>query len=97
MKNFPVEKVATKAIYAAFLILKESGGQLPGREVISKIREIVEFTDWEKHNMQKTGYIRWESIMHFYTIDTQKAGYLRKQGGFWILTEEGEKAIDLGP
>lgn len=88
--------VAQKTIFAAFKILKENDGELPGKEVIDKIRETVEFTDWEKERYEKTGYIRWESILHFYTIDCIKAGYLRKSKGLWILTEEGEKAIKLG-
>ncbi len=54
-------------------------------------------TDWEKQVYEKTGYIRWESILHFYTIDCIKAGFLRKNKGVWYLTEEGEKAINLGP
>ena len=41
--------------------------------------------------------MRWETILRFYTIDCIKAGFLRKQKGKWILTEEGEKAIELGP
>ena len=40
--------------------------------------------------------MRWETILRFYTIDCIKAGFLRKQKGSWILTKEGEKAIDLG-
>ena len=70
---------------------------MPGRDVISKMRETVDFTEWEKERYEKTGYIRWESILHFYTIDCIKAGYLRKNKGIWSLTDEGEKAIKLGP
>jgi restriction system protein len=83
-------------MFAAFKILKEAGGQLPGKQVIDKIRNTVELTDWEKQVYEKTGYIRWESILHFYTIDCIKAGFLRKNKGIWYLTEEGEKAIKLG-
>lgn len=87
---------AAKTIYATFKILKEAGGELPGREVIQRIRETVEFTDWEKLRYEKTGYIRWESILHFYTIDCMKAGFLQKEKGVWILTSEGEEAMNLG-
>jgi len=87
---------ATKTIFATFQILKEAGGEMRGKEVIDKIRERTEFTDWEKERYEKTGYIRWESILHFYTIDCSKAGYLQKEKGVWILTTEGEEAIKLG-
>ena len=49
-----------------------------------------------KQIYEKTGYVRWESIFHFYTIDCIKAGYLRKNKGVWYLTDEGDKAISLG-
>jgi len=78
-------------------ILKAAGGHLPGREVINKVRETVSFTEWEKQILEKTGYVRWESILHFFTVDCTKAGYLRKNKGVWYLTEEGDKAMALGP
>lgn len=93
----PSKRAAAKTIFATFKILKDAGGQLPGKQVIEKIRNTVELTDWEKQVYEKTGYIRWESILHFYTIDCIKAGFLRKNNGVWYLTQEGEKAIKLGP
>ena len=89
--------VAEKTIYAAFNVIIEAGGEMRGKEVIEKIRESVEFNDYEKHVYEKTGYVRWESILHFYTIDCIKAGYLRKSKGLWIVTSEGEEAFKLGP
>ncbi len=95
-KLAPSKRSAAKNMYATFKILKEAGGQLPGKEVVEKIRNTVELTDWEKEVYKKTGYVRWESILHFYTIDCIKAGLMRKNKGVWYLTEEGEKAISLG-
>lgn len=92
----PSKAVAAKAIYAAFEILKAEGGELVGREVIDRIRNKVQFTDWEKEVYEKTGYVRWEAIMHFYTVDCAKAGYLRKSKGIWYLTPEGEQAMKKG-
>jgi len=88
--------IAEKTIYAAFNILKDNGGELRGKDVLDRIRESVDFNDYEKHRYEKTGYIRWESILHFYTIDCMKAGFLRKNKGLWTLTNEGEEAIKLG-
>ena len=88
--------IAEKTIYTAFNILKENGGELRGKDVVDKIRESVYFNEYEKHRYEKAGYIRWESILHFYTIDCMKAGFLRKNKGLWILTNEGEEAIKLG-
>lgn len=96
MSKSKSKKIAEKTIYAAFKIIKDNGGEMRGRDVVDKIRKTVTFDEYENHRYEKTGYIRWESILHFYTIDCMKAGYLRKQKGIWILTEEGEKAINLG-
>jgi restriction system protein len=91
------QRIAEKTIFATLKILMEVGGEMRGQEDVDKIRDDVEFDDYEKHRYEKTGYIRWESILHFYTIDCMKAGFLRKNKGMWILTEEGEEAIKLGP
>lgn len=97
MKEKSASKIiAEKTIYATFKILKEAGGQMRGKEVVDRIRETVEFNEYETHIYEKTGYVRWQSILHFYTIDCMKAGFLIKENGVWILTEEGEQAFELG-
>lgn len=95
-KLSPSMRCAAKTVFAAFEILKEVGGKLPAKEVMDLIPERIELTNWEQERYKKTGYIRWQSILHFYTIDCSKAGFLRKQKGIWYLTEEGEKSILLG-
>jgi restriction system protein len=90
------KKIAQKVIFATFQILQEVGGEMRGKKVVDKIRDTIELSEYEKHRYEKTGYIRWESILHFYTIDCMKAGFLRKQNGIWYLTQEGEEAIKLG-
>jgi restriction system protein len=90
-------KIAQKTIFAALQILQEADGELRGKEVVDKVREKLTFDDYESHIYEKTGYVRWESIMHFYTIDCVKAGYMRKQKGIWYITDEGEEALKLGP
>ncbi|MFK7050811.1 Restriction endonuclease [Flavobacterium columnare] len=96
MSKSKSQQIAEKTIFATFKILKEAGGEMRGKDVVDKIRETVQFDDYESHRYEKTGYIRWESILHFYTIDCMKAGFLRKHKGTWLLTDEGEKAIKLG-
>lgn len=92
----PSRALATKVVFEAFKILKAEGGQLSGKEVVEKIRKQVTFTDWDKEVYEKTGYVRWESILHFFTIDCIKAGYMRKSKGVWYLTPEGEEAMKMG-
>jgi len=89
-------ELASKVIFAALQILSEMGGQAPGREVISQVEKRVILDDWAKAVYEKSGYIRWQSILHFFSIDCIKAGYLVKKKGTWYLTPEGESALKLG-
>ena len=84
-------------LQTALQLIKENGGQMPYREVISKTAAKLQLTDYEKESYQKTGYIRWESILHFYSIDCTKAGWLRKKKGVWYITDEGIAALKLKP
>lgn len=96
-KTSKTTTIAQKTIFAALNILKQNGGEMRGKDVVEKVRESLEFDEYESHIYEKTGYVRWESIMHFYTIDCMKAGFMRKHKGVWYLTDEGEKALKLGP
>ncbi len=89
-------ELAAKVIFAALQILNEKGGQAPGREVLSEVEKRVTLDDWAKATYEKSGYIRWQSILHFFSIDCIKAGYLVKKKGVWYLTPEGENALKLG-
>ena len=88
---------AQKLLHAALKVLRDAGGEMSGREVISRVEKAVELSPWERERLEKSGYIRWQSILHFYTVDATKAGFMRKKKGVWVLTPEGTKAIDLGP
>jgi restriction system protein len=83
-------------MFAAMNILKEKGGQLSGREVIAEIQKRLTLSDWAKETYEKSGYTRWKSILHFFSIDLIKAQFLVKKKGVWYITQEGEEAIKLG-
>lgn len=82
-------------IKAAFEALKEAGGSLPLRDIKAAVAKRVELTPHDLEVYEKTGYVRWESVLHFYSIDCVKAGFLRKASGLWHLTPEGEKVMTL--
>lgn len=89
-------QLASKVIFAALTILKEKGGQSPGKEVIAEVEKRVELDDWARAVYEKSGYVRWQSILHFFSIDCIKAGFLVKKKGVWYITPEGENALNLG-
>lgn len=87
------ETLASKVLYAAMRALREYNGELPARRVIEEVGKTTTFNDWEKGVHQKTGNVRWKSVLHFYSIDCVKAGFLIKKNGVWYLTPEGESAL----
>ena len=80
---------------AAFEAIKAAGGTLPLRRVKAEVASRVLLTQADKHVFQKSGYVRWESVLHFYSIDCVKAGLLTKDSGLWSLTEAGLQAATL--
>lgn len=92
----PTRQLAAKVVFAALKILVEKGGEASGREVIAEIEKREQLDDWAKAVYEKSGYTRWKSILHFFSIDLIKAGFLVKKKGVWYITPEGEAAIKLG-
>ena len=88
-------ELAAKVVYAALEVLKENGGEMRSRDVMNEVEKRVDLDDWARQRYEKTGYIRWQSILHFFTIDCVKAGFLVKKAGKWYLTSEGEEALSL--
>jgi restriction system protein len=88
-------KRAAVLIKAAFEALDAAGGSLPMREVKREVAHRVALTDHDRQVYEKTGYVRWESILHFSSIRCVKAGFLRKSGGRWYLTPEGKAVMHL--
>jgi restriction system protein len=85
-----------KACYAAMEILKEKDEGLSSKELLRLIPKKVDFNEWEKHIYESTGQIRWTTILYFFSIDLEKAGYIVKQKGTWFITPEGKEALKLG-
>lgn len=88
--------LAEKLLFIAFKILKENSNEMRYDLLKKEIAKRINFNNWEKEIYEKNGYIRWEVILSFYSIDAVKAGYLIKNKGIWYLTENGEKSIELG-
>lgn len=77
--------------------LKNIGGQARLKDLFALAETKLNLTEHEKEPYEKTGYIRWRAIVHFYSIDCVKAGYIQKAGGKWSLTEQGEEALKQPP
>lgn len=92
----PTRQLAAKLSFAVLQILSEHSGELAAKELIEKVEQRVDLNDWARETLEKSGYVRWKSILHFFSIDLIKAGFLIKKQGVWYLTPEGEAALKLG-
>ena len=89
-------KSSAKTMYAAMTILSKNGGSMPIRILMQEIEKSIELSAWEKEVLENTGNIRWQSNMHFTSVDYVRAGFLIKKKGTWIITPEGEEKLKLG-
>ncbi len=83
-------------MFAAMNILSKNGGSMPIRLLMQEIEKAIELSSWEKEILENTGNIRWQSNMHFTSVDYVRAGFLIKKKGAWTITPEGEEALKLG-
>lgn len=88
--------LASKLVFETLKILKENDGEMASSLLMEILPQKVCLDDWAKSTLEKSGNIRWQSILHFFSIDLIKAGYLTKKKGVWYLTSDGEKALDKG-
>ena len=88
-------QTSAKTMYAAMSILSKNGGSMPIRMLMGEIENSITLSDWEKEHLG-TGNIRWQSNMHFTSVDYVVAGFLIKKKGIWTITPEGEEAMKLG-
>lgn len=82
---------------AVLITLKEVGGEARLKQLLEQAESKLNLTDYEKANLEKSGYVRWHTYVHFYSIDCVKAGYIQKNNGIWYLTPQGEEALKLSP
>jgi restriction system protein len=85
-------------LQAVFQVLSEHPEGLPATEVFRNVEQSIGSTDFEKSEYPKQpGMRRFEKIVRFSTIGAVKAGWLVKNKGTWILTDEGRKALASFP
>jgi restriction system protein len=82
-------------VKTALQVLMENEDGLSSKEVILKVGQRLSFNEYELHRYEKSGDVRWESILHFYSISAVKAEWLIKNKGIWYITPEGKDVTTL--
>ena len=83
-----------EVVYYALLLIKQNGGQMRSGDVFTELGKSFPQSSYETEPT-KSGNLRWENWLSFYSIDAVKTGFLIKDKGLWFITEEGEKALTL--
>lgn len=74
-----------------FEILMAHPEGIRAKDAIAELEKKVELTDYEKGEYPSGGR-RFEKIVRFATVDCVKAGWMVKNKGIWMITEEGRQA-----
>lgn len=80
---------------AVFSEIANQGGEARVKDIVPLVEAKLNLTEYEKEVYEKSGYVRWVANLHFYSIESVKAGYITKSGGKWTLTDAGRKALKL--
>ena len=91
-RKIPHERVA-EYIKTILLELEHLGGHARLKELFPRAEAKLNLNDYEREPYAKSGFIRWQAIVHFNSIPLVKAGYIQKSGGKWHLTDLGRAAL----
>jgi len=81
-------------IQSLFRILEAESEGLQAKEAIARVEGDLELTTFEKSTFPKNPeLVRFPKLLRFSTINSVKAGWLRKKSGIWTLTDEGKAAL----
>ncbi|MGH2742815.1 MAG: winged helix-turn-helix domain-containing protein [Thermoleophilaceae bacterium] len=85
-------------IQTLFQILEGESEGLEAKDAIARVEDKMELTEFEKSTFPNNpGVVRFPKILRFSTINSVKAGWLRKRSGIWALTDEGKVALHTFP
>lgn len=90
------ERLACDVVFAAMTTLQQAGGSLRGSEVASRIPGQLALDSWATEIIESNGLPRWLTYLHFFSVDSVKAGFLHKDKGVWKITPQGEAALQNG-
>ncbi len=90
-------ELASRLLHAAMSAINDSGGSMKRSEVMEEVERRVDLDEWAKERFEKTGHVRWQSVLMLHSILAVKAQWIIKKKGVWHLTEEGREGLRLDP
>jgi len=81
-------------VQTLFRVLEPESEGLQAKEAIARVESRLELTDYERETFPNNpDVVRFPKVLRFATINSVKAGWMRKRSGTWTLTEEGREAL----
>ncbi len=85
-------------IQTLFRVLEAEPDGLQAKDAIARVEREMVLTPFEQSCFPNNpDLVRFPKILRFSTINSVKAGWLRKRSGIWMLTEEGRSALQTFP
>lgn len=89
------QKRVGEIVRKVFSILIDRPEGMRAKDLLSQLEQSLTLTDFEKSDYpNRPGIRRFEKTVRFATIAPVKAGWLVKNKGRWILTQEGKNAFN---
>lgn len=89
------KKRSGELVRIVFSILAQHPDGMRAKDLIAAVEAKTTLSEYEKSEYpSRPGLQRFGKILRFATIAPVKAGWLVKNKGRWILTEEGKKALE---
>lgn len=84
-------------VQAAFEVLAEADGRLPRREVERRVRARFELNEFENSGVPGKDLTQFELALYRALNPASSVGWLKRNAGEWILTEDGREALANHP
>lgn len=75
-----------------FKLLIANPDGIQARVAIDRLVDSLQLSEHEKGEYESGGR-RFDKILRFATVDAVKAGWMRKNKGIWVITDEGKQAL----
>lgn len=90
------DSAAARVVHAALKMLEHDGGETRYTDICERIANSDILSDYERQQT-KSGNPRWKIYLQFFSIELKAVGYIVKNKGVWLLTDEGSKALKKSP
>ena len=95
----PSVAAAAKTLKTALMILSETDERMPVSILLKEVQQRLTFTPWELTINEKTGDVKWMSILKFYSINALRSNLITRGnkdiGRGWKITETGKEIAQL--